>query len=62
MHVIPQDGLWFVHIQFSSMVIRIILLLWEFLPCVNADGFLLKSEWLQVSSSLQESTQYSSRS
>ena len=33
----------------------------EFFPSVLADGFSLKSEWQQVSSSLQDSSQYSGR-
>ena len=35
---------------------------WEFFPSVLADGFSLEFEWQQVFSSLQDSSQYSSRS
>ena len=35
---------------------------WEFFPPALADGFLLVFEWQQVSSSLQDSSQYSDRS
>ena len=34
----------------------------EFFPSVLADGFSLEFEWQQVSSSLQDSSQYSGRS
>ena len=37
----------------------IILLFWEFFPPVLVDGFPLESEWQQISSSLQNSTEYS---
>ena len=45
--------------------IRWLLLLYtplEFFPSVLADGFSLEFEWQQVSSSLQDSSQYSRRS
>ena len=38
------------------------LLIWEFCTPALADGFLLEVEWTQVSSVLQDSSQYSSRS
>ena len=40
----------------------IILLFWEFFTPTFADGFPRESEWQQVSSSLQDSSQYSGRS
>ena len=39
--------------------IIIVLLLWEFFTLALADGFSVEFEWLQVSSSLQDSSQYS---
>ena len=39
----------------------IILLLWEFFKPAIADGFPQESEWQQVSSRLQDSSQYSSQ-
>ena len=35
---------------------------WEFFTSVLADGFSLESEWQEISSSLQDSSQYSGRS
>ena len=46
----------------KSIIIIIILLIWEFFAPVLADGFPLDSEWQQVSSSLQDISQYSGRS
>ena len=40
----------------------IILLFWEFFTPALADGFSLEFEWQQVSSSINNSTQYSGRS
>ena len=44
-----------------TIIIIIILLLWEFFTPALADGFPLEFEWQQVSSSLQDSSQYSGR-
>ena len=44
------------------IVIIIILLFWEFFTSALADGFSLEIEWQQVSSSLQDSSQYYGRS
>ena len=44
------------------IIIIIILLIWEFFIPALADDFTLESEWQQVSSSLQDSSQYSGRS
>ena len=41
------------------ITIIIILLFWEFLTPALADGFSLMFEWQQVSSCLQDSSQYS---
>ena len=43
------------------IIIIIILLFWEFFTPVQADGLSLEIEWQQVSSSLQDSSQYSGR-
>ena len=43
------------------IIIIIILLIWEFFILASADGFSLEFEWQQVSSSLQDSSQYSGR-
>ena len=43
------------------MIIIIILHFWEFFTTL-ADSFSLESEWQQVSSSFQDSSQYSDRS
>ena len=51
-------------IQFSFLrhvIIIIILLFWGFFQPALADGFSLEAEWQQVSSSLQDSSQYSGR-
>ena len=45
----------------SQIFTIIVLLFWES-PQVLAHGFSLESEWQQVSSSLQDSSQYSDRS
>ena len=42
--------------------IIIIIILWEFFTPALAKGFSLEFEWQQVSSSLQDSSQYSGRS
>ena len=44
------------------IIIIIILLLCEFFTPALANGFLFEFEWHQVSSSLQDSSQYSGRS
>ena len=44
------------------IIIIILLLFWEFFPSALADGFSLEYEWQQVSSSLQDSSQYFGRS
>ena len=44
------------------IIITIILLLWEIFPPALADKLLLEFEWEQVSSSFQDSSQYSGRS
>ena len=41
--------------------IIIIILIWEFFTSAFADDFPLESEWQQVSSSLQDFSQYSDR-
>ena len=46
----------------SRSIIIIVLLLWEFFTPASTDGFPLESEWQQVSSFLQDSSQYSGRS
>ena len=43
------------------VIIIIILLFWEFFIPALANGFLLESEWQQVSTILQDSFQYSTR-
>ena len=54
--------------MFSLFVLLLLLLLLllfiplEFFTIVLADGFSLEFEWQQVSSSLQDSPQYSGRS
>ena len=45
----------------SFFFVNYYLLLFEFFTPELADGFSLEFEWLQVSSSLQDSSQYSSR-
>ena len=42
--------------------VYIIITLWEFFTPALADGLSLESEWQQVSSNLQDSSQYSGRS
>ena len=49
-------------LSFLRFPISIILLFWEFFIPVLADGFPLEFEWQQVSSSLQDSSQYSGQS
>ena len=44
------------------IIIIIIITPLEFFTSALADGFSLKFEWQQVSSSLQDSSQYSGRS
>ena len=44
------------------IIIIIIIYSLEFFTSALADGFLLESEWQQVYSSLQDSSQYSGRS
>ena len=46
----------------STFLHFIILIFWEFFTLVLADGFSLEFEWQQVFSSLQDSSQYYSRS
>ena len=48
----------------KAPIIIIILLFWEFITLTSAlaDGFSLEFEWQQVSSNLQDSSQYSSQS
>ena len=53
------------YLSFFSLSFRFILWLftpWEFFTSVLADGFSLEFEWLQVSSSLPDSSQFSGRS
>ena len=47
---------------FLLMIIIIIIIPWEFFTSANADGLSLKFKWRHVSSSLQDSSQYSGRS
>ena len=57
------DGFWVVDIPLVRKVKSIIILTpWEFFTSVLADGLSLETEWQQVSSSLQDSSQYSCRS
>ena len=62
--MVPSDGK--VHNTASSIIIIIIIIIiiysWEFFISVLADGFSLEFEWQQISSSLQDSSQYSGRS
>ena len=44
------------------IIIIIIITSWEFFTSALADGLSVEFEWQQVSSSLQDSSQYSSRS
>ena len=44
------------------IIIIIIIYSLEFFTSANTDGFSLESEWQQVSSSFQDSSQYSVRS
>ena len=48
------------HVQ--VIIIIIIIILVEFFTSTLADGISLEFEWQQVSSSLQDSSQYSDRS
>ena len=43
------------------IIIIIIIYSWEFFTSALADGLSLEFEWQQVSSSLQDSSQYSGR-
>ena len=43
----------------NILLMIIILLFWEFFTAALADGFSLGFEWQQISSSLQNSSQYS---
>ena len=48
--------------QILSLLLLLLLFyftLWEFFISANADGFPLEFEWQQISSSLQDSSQYS---
>ena len=45
----------------APIIIIVIITPQEFFTSVLADGFSLEFEWLQVSSSLQDSSQYSGR-
>ena len=49
-------------LSFRFLFIMIILLFWEFFTPAFADGFQLESEGQQVSSNLQDSSQYSGQS
>ena len=60
-----EFGLWHQRYQDSNVIIIIIIIiisLLEFFTLVLADGFSLEFEWQQVSSSPQDSSQYSGRS
>ena len=46
-------------LSLENFFVIIIIYSFEFFTSALADGFLLESEWLQVSSSLKESSQYS---
>ena len=53
---------WWWWLLFAIIACIIIFLFWEFFTPVLADGLSLEFEWQQVSSSLQDSSQYSGRS
>ena len=75
MCLILQDRCWIVYVQFVHMIKFkflaqfpvdhfahiIITTLLEFFTSALADGFSLEFEWQQVSSSFQDSSQYSGR-
>ena len=44
------------------LLLLLLFFIWEIFTSVLPDGFQLESEWQQVSSSLQDSSQYSGRS
>ena len=50
----------FVIFEFNRSILNFSF--WEFFTSALADGFLLEFEWQQVSSTLQDSFQYSGRS
>ena len=50
------------YIWYHLIIIIIILFRWKFFTPALADEFSLEFEWQQVSSSLQDSSQYSGRS
>ena len=72
MCLILSDGFWFLRILFVKkvkflynshwIIIIIIIIPLEFFISVLADGFSLEFGWQRVSSSLQDSSQYSGRS
>ena len=62
MCAILLDRCWVVHIQFVLLLLLFLFALLEFLTSVLSDGFSLEFVWQQVSSSLQDSSQYSGRS
>ena len=49
-------------LQLLLLSLLLFVFFWEFFTLALADGFSLEFEWQQVSSSLQDSSQYSSRS
>ena len=49
-------------IRIVVIIIIIIIIIWEFFKSTLADGLSLESEWQQVFSNLQDSSQYSGRS
>ena len=53
---------WYLTTVWKQIIIIIILLIWEFFPPALADCLPLEFEWQHVSSSLQDSSQYSGRS
>ena len=54
----------FVYFELSLLLLSLLLLLthWEFFTPVSSDGLSLEPEWQQVTSSLQDSSQYPGRS
>ena len=55
-------ALYFKQYIYVCVCVIIIIFTLEFFTSANADGLSLKFEWQQVSSSLQDSSQYSSHS
>ena len=60
--VLSNAVIWIVSTRLPTSIIIIIIIFWEFFTPALADGFSLDFEWQQVSSSLQDPSQYSDRS